>query len=473
MPGDLPPPSTVRAMLALALPVLAEESLNLLVGYTDWFLAGRFLEGREPLAAMGLMSYFLWMLPSLFTIVSIGALAVIARQIGAGQRREAAHVARQAILAGGCVATAGIVLALLLGDRFVAAMQLEGRAAELAGRYMRIITPAIPFVMLEQVGTACLRGAGDTVTGLWARVVVNIVNVIVSTSLVAGIGPLPQFGWDGLAIGTACGHAIGGAIILWWLLRGGGGLQILDSAARNRDHWSRLWRWDAAAVRRILRVGIPGGFDVWAVLACHLIYVAIINSLGTVAQAAHGLGVQIEAMSYLPGSAFQVAAATLAGQSLGAADRRRAVRGVLLCVLSACAIMTAAGLVMYFAGESLALFFLGARTDTAILTGRLLKVVALSCPALAVLMVISGALRGSGDTAWPLAITFIGLVGVRLPGACLLAWDEVPLPMVDFALPAAGLGVIGAWYAMIADVILRSVLAAGRFFQGGWQKVRV
>ena len=128
---------------------------------------------------------------------------------------------------------------------------------------------------------------------------------------------------------------------------------------------------------------------------------------------------------------------------------------------------------MYFAGESLALIFLGERSETAILTGKLLKVVALSCPALAVLMVTSGALRGSGDTAWPLAITFIGLVGIRLPGACLLAWDEVPLPLTDIALPAAGLGVIGAWYAMIADVTLRSFLAAGRFLHGGWQKVRV
>src|SRR5436190_22285611 len=104
------PPSTFRAMLALALPVLAEESLNLLVGYTDFFLAGRFLPGREPLAAMGLMAYFLWMLPSLFTIVSIGTLAVVARLIGAGERREAAHVARQALLLGLGVAAIGVGL---------------------------------------------------------------------------------------------------------------------------------------------------------------------------------------------------------------------------------------------------------------------------------------------------------------------------------------------------------------------------
>jgi MATE family, multidrug efflux pump len=210
-----------------------------------------------------------------------------------------------------------------------------------------------------------------------------------------------------------------------------------------------------------------------SVLVCHLIYVGIINRLGMSAQAAHGLGVQIEAMSYLPGAAFQVAAATIAGQSLGAADHRRAVRGVLLCVAAAVTIMTLAGLVMYLAGDALAVLFIGERNDTAVLVGQLLRIVALSCPSLAVLMVLSGALRGSGDTAWPLAMTFIGLVGVRIPGACLLAWDEVPLPWLNLTIPGLGLGVAGAWWAMVADVALRSLLAAGRFAQGGWKRVRV
>jgi len=456
-------------MLVLALPVLAEESLNLLVGYTDWFLAGRFLPGDEPKAAMGLMSYVLWILPSLFSIVGIGSLAVVARLVGAGDRQQAAHVARQSLFVGCLAAGIGMTLAITFSPAFVAAMQLRGEAATLAIRYIRILTPAIPLIMVEYVGTACLRGAGDTMTGLWARVVVNIVNAVLSTSLVTGLGPLPQLGWDGLAIGAACGHATGGFIILYRLLRGRGGVALLEPEPNG----SPRLRLDWPTIRRVLRIGIPGGLDVWSVLACHLIYVAIINSLGTVAQAAHGLGVQIEAMSYLPGSAFQVAAATLAGQSLGAADQRRAVRGVLLCVGSAVAIMSLAGLVMFFAGESVAMFFTGQRSETTILTGQLLKIVALSCPSLGVLMVLSGALRGSGDTAWPLAITFIGLVGVRIPGACLLGWDGISIPFVEVTIPAFGLGVAGAWYAMISDVILRSILAAARFAQGGWQRVRV
>ncbi|MCI0360254.1 MAG: MATE family efflux transporter [Planctomycetaceae bacterium] len=461
--------STFRAMLVLALPVLAEESLNLLVGYTDFFLAGRFLKGDEPLAAMGLVAYFLWVLPVLFQVVSIGALAVVARMVGGGQRHAAAHATRQALFVGILVAAAVVVLVLAGGRTFVAAMSLRGEAARLAVRYIWIIAPAIPLIMVEQVGTACLRGAGDTYSGMLARIILNLVDMTLSAALVTGLGPLPNLGWDGLAIGSAVGHSIGGAIILARLVRGGGGVSIADLAG-ERTAW---WRYDWRMIRRMLRVGIPGGFDVLSVLICHLIYVGIINRLGTSAQAAHGLGVQIEAMSYLPGSAFQVAAATLAGQALGAADDRRAVRGVLLCVASAVAIMTLAGLVMYFAGDALAVLFIGRRTGTAILVGQLLRIVALSCPSLAVLMVLSGALRGSGDTAWPLAITFIGLVGVRIPGACLLAWDEVPLPILGLTIPGLGLGVAGAWWAMVADVALRSLLAAGRFAQGGWQRVKV
>ncbi len=456
-------------MLVLALPVLAEESLNLLVGYTDFFLAGRFLHGDEPLAAMGLVAYFLWVVPVLFQVVSIGALAVVARLIGGGQRHAAAHATRQALLLGVLFAAGVVVLVLAGGRTFVSAMGLRGEAALLVVRYIWIIGPAIPLIMVEQVGTACLRGAGDTYSGMLARIALNLVDMTLSAGLVTGFGPLPNLGWDGLAIGSAVGHSIGGAIILARLVRGGGGVSIADLAGERRAWWSYDW----PTIRRMLRVGVPGGFDVLSVLVCHLVYLGIINRLGITAQAAHGLGVQIEAMSYLPGSAFQVAAATLAGQSLGADDHGRAVRSVLLCVASAVTIMTLAGLVMYFAGDWLAVLLIGRRSETAVLVGQLLRIVALSCPSLAVLMVLSGALRGSGDTAWPLAITFVGLVGVRIPGACFLAWDEVPLPLLDVALPGLGLGVAGAWWAMVADVAIRSFLAAGRFAHGGWKRVKV
>ena len=486
-------------MLVLALPVLAEESLNLLVGYTDFFLAGRLLPGAEPTAAMGLIAYVMWLLPSLFSFVSIGATALVARFVGAGDFRSATHATTQAMLLGIGMAIVGFLLTNTLAVPFVHAMQLRGETAELALRYIRIVSLAIPAIMLEYVGTACLRGAGDTVSGLVARVVLNLVNIGLSVALVTGASIFPKLGWDGLAVGTAIGHWCGGLIILGLLLRGRAGIRafggegaapkkvaITPSRGAERTTsgvFARLGQalrrvaghatLDIELMRRMLRVGLPGGMDVLSIIACHLFYVAIINSLGTVAQAAHGLGVRIEALSYLPGSAFQVAAATLAGQALGAADPRRAKRGVLSSMFAAVAIMSLAGVVFFVWGEELAMVFTGERGEIAVLTGRLMKIVAVATPVLAVLMVLTGALRGAGDTRWTLAITFVGLVGVRLPLACLLAWPEVPLPLIGISLPGLGWGVIGAWYAMAIDCTLRALLASWRFEHGGWRGVRV
>ncbi len=435
----------------------------MLVGYTDWYLAGHFLPGEEPKAAMGLMAYVLWILPSLFSLVSIGALALVARYVGAGRRAEASHIVNQSMLLGVVAAAVGVAFFMLGGEWFVGAMRLEGDAAILALRFIRIITPAIPAIMVEQVGSACLRGSGDMVTGMLARVVLNLVNMALSTMLVTGAGPLPNLGWDGLAIGTACGHTLGGVIILGMLLRGRSGMKLSLGMPRP----------DLLTCRRILKIGLPGGFDSLAIVSCHLIYVSIINSLGTDASAAHGLALQVEALAYLPGSAFQAAAATFAGQSLGAGNDRRAQRGVITACVCGTLIMSASALAFYYVGESLAQFFIGRPTDLTRHAGELLKIVACSCPALALLSILSGALRGSGDTRWTLIITFVGLVGVRIPVACLLAWDEVPFPFTEIVVPGAGLGVGGAWLGMVCDVTLRSQLTLFRFLHGGWRRTGV
>jgi putative MATE family efflux protein len=451
-------------MLRLALPVMAEEFLNLLVGYTDWWLTGHFLPGHEYQAAMSLVAYTLWFIPSLFAAVSIGALALVSRHAGAGDMPTARRVANQAILAGAALAALATLGAALGAGQFVTLMQLRGEAARLALAYLAILIPAIPFIMVEQVAAACLRGAGDTLTGMSAKVLVNIVNVVLSTALVTGWGPFPQLGWQGIAIGSACGHGVGGMLLLALLIRGRSGLALRPA----------LLVPDWQIIRRLLRVGLPGGCDVVFVVSCHLVYVAIINSLGPLNSAAHGLGVQIEALAYLPGSAFQAAAATLAGQCLGAGEPKRATRAVLHTLLAGASVMTAAGFVLFFGGRALAGFFTGNdQGPTAILTGDLLKVVALSMPSLAVVMVFSGALRGSGDTLWPLVFTFIGLVGVRIPGACLLAWGEITIPYLEVTFSGFDLGVFGAWYAMVADVVLRSLLLTTRFVQGGWRRIRV
>lgn len=434
-----------------------------MVTWTDWWLAGHFFQhaGDATKAAMNLMGYTMWLVPSMFAAIAIGATAVIARSVGSQQMDYASRTANQAYGLGAVLAIVMTTLVVVFGNEFVDAMRLTGDAAEYAREYLYIIVWVIPLIMFTQVGAACLRGAGDTVTGFYAKLVVVIVNIIVSVTLVTGWGPFPQVGWKGLAIGTAIGHALGGIIVLVVLIRGRAGLKL---------QWNKM-KPDFDIVAKLAKIGLPGGFDIATLLGCQLVFLAMINSLGKSAAAAHGLTVQIEASAFLPGAAFQIAAATMTGQFLGAKMPERAKQSALLCTACAMAIMVVSGAAFYLGGHWFAVFFTGDMQDpTTFRVAELLKIVAISMPSLAIVMVLTGALRGAGDTVWPLVFTAVGFLVIRIPLAAYFAFETFQIPVIGFEVHGLGLGVHGAWIALVVDLLIRSLMVGGRFYQGGWRE---
>jgi putative MATE family efflux protein len=447
-------PTTWRPVLRLAMPVLLEHFLGVLVVYSDRALAGHFL-GKAHQAAMGTLSYLMWFIPTLFSVAAIAATAMTARFTGAGQLDEARRAANQALLLGALLTlVVAALLGVLAGPLLHVLHADTPEVAALVQRYLGYIVPVLPALMLTQVGAACLRGAGDTVSGMICMAVVNVVNVAASWSLVAGWFGLPRLGWDGVALGTALGYLCGGTLLGWFLVRGRAGLKVQR----------RLLRPQGDVLRRLLRIGIPGGTDSLLIVSCHLWFFAIVARLGLLPTAAHALAVGIEAIAYLPGTAFQVAAATMVGQYLGARDRRRAGRSVTTACLMGGGLMAAAGALFFAFGEGIVrLFVPPVDTEAQQLVaqaGRLLRIVALAMPALAMTMIVNGALRGAGDTRWPLVFSLLGMLGVRIPAAYFLAHG-------------AGLGVEGAWYAMVADLYVRCFLVLLRFRHGGWQRIEV
>jgi putative MATE family efflux protein len=458
--------SNLRPMLRMAIPALAEETLVLMVTWTDWVLASRYFaeDGDATKAAMGLMAYLMWLIPSMFSVVAIGATALIARWVGAGDFKAAKKVANQAYLVAGIFSLGLMALTASFGEEFIALMQLKGDSADFAIRYLNIVTPLIPLIMCSQIGAACLRGAGDTTTGFLVKIVVVVVNILVSTLLITGWGLFPQVGWEGIAIGTAAGYAIGGSIILATLIVGRAGLQLrLNSLKPDWDILSKMFR-----------IGLPGGFDIGTLLFSQLLFLGLINSLGKASAAAHGLAVQIEACAFLPGAAFQIAAATMAGQFLGAKSPDRATKSVLLCLYIGGTIMTFGGVCMYFFGIQLATLFTGDPADlTSINVAALLKIVAFALPSLAIVMILTGGFRGAGDTFWPFVFTAIGFFLVRIPLAIFLAFGLFEIPYTGITIQGLQWGVAGAWYAMAADLIVRSILVGFRFASGRWSNIKI
>jgi putative MATE family efflux protein len=455
---------TFWPLVRLALPVLAGHLLDMMVGFTDTWLTGNYLATPQHLAAMNLVAYLLWLMVSLFSLVSIGTTALVARFVGAEDWQLARHAANQAMFLGALFCVLPLVLVAVIGRPLVGSLGLHDDAAALALRYLWLVLPAVPAIMLEQVGTAALRGAGDTVTGMIAMIVTNAVDIFASFALVRGMGAIPALGWDGLAIGTTIGYYAGGLIILGRLIRGRAGLKIER----------RLLRPDSSLARRLLRISLPGGVDILSMIGCHLVFVRIVNALGNVPAAAHGIAIKIESLSFMPGAAFQIAAATMVGQLLGAGQSRRAAHTIYVACATTGAIMCTIGVALFLAADWLGAQFVSAE-QAAIGTqaAELVRIVCLSQPALAVLMVLTGAMRGAGDTRWPLAFTFVGFLVVRIPLGLALAWSDVALPWSGETIALFDLGIRGAWYAMVIDLYVRCGMAIGRFLHGGWKKIEV
>jgi Na+-driven multidrug efflux pump len=107
------------------------------------------------------------------------------------------------------------------------------------------------------------------------------------------------------------------------------------------------------------------------------------------------------------------------------------------------------------------------------LAAQALRIVSVAQPALAILMILTGSLRGAGDSRWPLLLTFVGLLCIRIPLGIALAWNQITLPFLNMTFPLAGWGLQGAWYAMVVDLFVRTFLVIWRFRQGAWRRIVV
>ncbi len=459
-------PGTLRPLMRLSLPVLAEQMLHLLVGLADLTITGRLLEGASYVAGMTLVIYLLWLLGMMFAFISTGSTPLTARFTGAGEPEQANSVMNQSLAVGLVWAAVLMAIGFPLAAPLVGLMGLDGASADAATRYLFVELCVLPAIMIERVGIACLRGAGDTVSGLLTMMVVNVVNIGVSVALVTGAGGLFEpLGWDGVALGTAAGHLTGAAILLAMLSGGRAGYRLRPSL---------MWP-DFTMIRRLLRVGIPGGLEALLLVICNLAYLRIVLRLGDIPAAAHGVAIQVEALAFMPGGAFQIAASTMTGQYLGAADPKRATHSAWTACLAAVVLMAIGGVGFWIYAEPLIGLFVDAegKPEVVTLAAELLRIISPAMLPLAVAMVLSGALRGAGDTRWPLLFTVASMGLIRLPLAAFLAQESVTIPLLGATFAGAGLGAVGAWYGAVTDLTMRAVLMAGRFLQGGWKRVEV
>lgn len=430
-----------RSVMTLALPVTLTTLLQRAEGIVAIFLVGGL--GATSIAAVGLGQLLAFVATTFVSGVSVGTNVVVAQLWGARRRQDAGEAARHFLWLslGLSLVLAGLGIA---GNRVVMEqLGAESSVIDLALPYSTLIFFVIPCSVLIQVLSSILQATGDTKTPMYGLIGVNLLHVLLAYPLIYGRWGAPSLGLKGAAIAVGLAEAIG---TIYLLLR-----------CRSILKTSSILRLDL--LRSIWHVGGPVSGERIVQQAGIFIYTKLVLLYGTVAYAAHQVGLSIESFSFLPGYGLAIAAATMVGQSIGAGKYTRAKLENWEANRIAMVIMTCMGLVFFFFPYALLHAF---TTDEAVidLGTMFLKIVALLQIPLALTMVLAGSLRGAGDTRFIMGATMIGMWCVRVPLALVAAlWLRQ--------------SVLYLWAAMIADWTVRMGLLLWRYQSERWRQIQV
>jgi len=438
----------------LAWPTMLQNLISGLQPMVDHALVGRIV-GYAGNAAIGVaVQIFIVVIVFVMSVFS-GMGVLVSRFAGANQPEQVNRTVYQAFLA--AVALWGFLLAPL---GWVLAPTLLGVVHAVPA----VRDQALPFLRIMFVGslgTLCffmvggaLRAAGDARTPLRLGILLTVLNVACNVAFITGLGPFPRLGTAGAAVGTTVAGLVSSGVAIYLLFSGS--LPVLWHRGMN-------WRPDWRIIRELFRFGLPTGVQGVAMNVAGVLLLRFIGSLAQSAQAQAAYAVSYtELFSLITWTSIGLmsAAATVAGQNLGAQKPERSIQGVH--VAAGIGLGLAATVGVLFLTIPRALLGLFGMTDPAVvaLGTQLLGFLSVSGLFVTVALTYTGGLQGTGDTHSPLYISIVSQI-------------VVPLGLCTYWQATRGLHAADIWTAILCGHITRCALSVLRFRQGKWRTIRV
>ncbi|MBI5001454.1 MAG: MATE family efflux transporter [Euryarchaeota archaeon] len=434
-------------ILRFTWPVILTNLLQTLTVTVNLVMVGRL--GPEEVAGVGLASQIVFFAYSVMIAVSAGTIALIARYTGAKQFDKSGGVLRQSLILAVLLSIPIMLMGWFMSEQMMWVFGAEPAVQSVGAVYVKYIFMFAPFSFMEFIFSAALRGAGDMKTPLYVAVLNNVVNVVVGQLLIFGHFGFPEMGVMGASLANVAAFTAGTCSFFVLLAR----KKFPFKMPRGKG------LFDREATRRVLRIGWPSALEQFVIQAGFLVFTAIIVYFGTTALAAHNIGQRVQSLAFMPGMGLSVAATALVGYNLGTGEPKKAEEcgweSTKLAILMMCAVAA----FMFVFAEQMAWIFIDDQ-PTVQLASIWIRLQAISMPAVGIHFTLSGALRGAGDTRWPLVASAIGIYAVRLP---LSVFIGIYL----------GIGIMGAWLAFIIEYYVRSVVILWRFRRGSWKTIKV
>ena len=276
----------------------------------------------------------------------------------------------------------------------------------------------------------------------------NLINVFFNYMLIYGNFGAPKLEVAGASLATIIGQYC--AMVMAFVAVMNGRQYI---TLRLRDGFKP----NLEEISQIANIGLPAAVEQVVMRIGLIIYSKTVASLGTLAYAVHQVCLNIQALSFMNGQAFSVSATSLMGQSLGKKRHDMAQAYTMHTRRLGMCVSIILGVIFFFFGGQIVGLYSGGDTSLVEMGSVIMMFVAVVQPFQSSQLILAGSLRGAGDTKVTAIITFITVLLVR-PGLAILFINYFHM------------GLEGAWYALVTDQILRSLLVLLRYNSGAWKK---
>ncbi len=410
---------------------------------TDLIMVGRI--SAFAVAAVGLGLQSLMFVFAILTLLHVGTSALLSRFAGAGYKKRASTGLSTLLQFAFYLSLPMMLLWYFLASHVYVWFGTAPQVVALGEAYVQMLTWMLPFVFVKLVFVTALNASGDMKTPMYIKIVSIVLNIFLNYLFIFGNLGFPELGVMGAAVGTVIVNILELCVYLVLYLR-------------RKMVYLPVWHYSKSLLKRALKVGIPASFERSLTFGSFMLFTVIIAHYGTAVLAGYQIGLRVEGLAFMPGIGFTIAAMALMGQGLGAKKPMQAREDVLLVLKYTVGFMFILSFFMVFMPEKIVWLF----TDDAqtIKEASLyLRIVGVSQIPLAFNFVLSGALRGAGDTKRTLKINLISLWFVRIIPAFVLSWYFENILFV--------------YLAMISDTFVKALWLWKTFDKGEWEKIKV
>jgi putative MATE family efflux protein len=435
-----------RDLYNLFIPILIEQTLALGVGLADSMMVAQVSEAA--VSGVSLVDFIMALLINIFGALASGGAVVVGQYYGMKSTDTADQAGRQMTQFSFFFSLFIMAAIFLLREPILnvlfGSVPPEVRSA--AGIYFNIVVPSIPFIALYNCGAAMFRTMGNSKLPMAVMTSMNVLNIAGNAVLVFVF----RMGVAGIAIPTFASR-FGAAVIILALARRPGLELHLRGWLTDRFCWPM--------VRRILNIGAPFAFESGMFSFGRLLVLTIVARFGTAAIAANSVAGSIGVFQTLPGLAVNLGHSVIVSRCIGAGREDQAqwytsrlLRFThLIFLLSNITVGAAMPLLMRIYSLS----------PEAV---RLVWIIVLSHGIIQIFIWPEGwllpvAFRAAGDARFPMIVAIADMVFIRIISAWFLA--------VTF-----GMGMLGTWYAMYLDWLVRLVIFVPHYRSGVWLKYR-